>query len=91
MIGVTLLAVAGGYVGSQLKFMCERHEAAASHSMVFSEIAPTVRPEAPWPLRWFGEEAYLGINAGDNACDDEIANLKRLFPEAFIWRRGETY
>jgi hypothetical protein len=91
MIGVTVLAILFAYIGSQLKFMRERHEAAASHQEVFSWVIPAIRPEAPWPLRWFGEEAYLGIDAGNTASDDEIANLKLLFPEAVIWRGDEKH
>ena len=105
MIVVTLLAVACGYVGSQAKVARERHQAMATHRTIYPDVnlgprgemyqrwtgVPVIRPEAPWPLRWFGEQGYWGINSGDTASDDEVANLKRLFPEAEVWRDQKQY
>jgi hypothetical protein len=108
LIVVTLLAVACRYVGSQVKFLRDRHEARASHAIVYPEaeegpdgiwyfrrwglnVPMGSRPKSPWPLRWFGEEGYWGINAGETASDGEIANLKRLFPEAVVWRDQEQH
>jgi hypothetical protein len=105
MIVVTLLAAVCRYVGSQVIFLRERHEARAKHAQVYPDVysdsngnlyqhwtmAPVIRPKAPWPVRWFGEEGYWGIVAGDTASDEEIANLKQLFPEAVIWRDQEQH
>ncbi len=97
MIVVTVFCVVvGGYVGWQLKIIRERHEAVATHRTTASIIIPimgnnirplgsvTYRPKALWPLCWMGEDGYAQIDAGQMASDEEIANLKRLFPEADI-------
>ena len=100
MIGVTLLAVACGYVGWQKKIIRERRRANTTHrTRSFLDI-PTAadnwlhhyqefRPRAPWPLRWLGEDGFAIIYAKDGETDDEIANLKQLFPEAEIWREDD--
>jgi hypothetical protein len=35
-----------------------------------------------------GEEGMAGIDAPPNASDEEVARLKRLFPEAIIFQAG---
>jgi hypothetical protein len=90
MIVVTLLAVVCGYVGWPAKIVRERRDVVETHETRTSwDIRPArslSRRRAPWPLRWFGEEGFAAIYVNDNESDDEIENLKRLFPEAEIWR-----
>jgi hypothetical protein len=72
----------------------ERRIAAATHKTVaaydISYVSDTPvanhRPPAPWPLRWLGEEGFVEVDANDSETSEEIENLKRLFPEAVIWR-----
>jgi hypothetical protein len=95
MIGVTLVAVPMGYVGWQMKVIRERREAAATYQTIRgheSTVGPlrvfTIqRRPAPWPLRWMGEEGYLTIIVRKGTPADEIARLKRLFPEAVVEER----
>jgi hypothetical protein len=100
LIGVTLLAVPCAYTGWQEKIISERREVVATHGIIRSWYIPIVRydstpehplprPLAPWPLRWLGEDGFARIVAKDRETDDEVANLKRLFPEAEIWRGGK--
>ena len=49
----------------------------------------TVLIEAPWPLRWFGEDGYKAILVPYNTPADEIVRLEGLFPEASVVRQSE--
>ena len=37
---------------------------------------------APWPLNWLGEPGYWGVALKQGTSDDEVARVRRLFPEA---------
>jgi hypothetical protein len=102
MIVVTLLALTCGYAGWQAKMARERHRAVATYRAVAGyavEVdetpgaghATTTRfPEAPWPLRWFGEDGYSEIIVPQRTTADEIERLASLFPEASIQRDPEN-
>jgi hypothetical protein len=93
MFVVTLLAAACGYARWQAEIIRERHDAVETHESRTSWDVPGARSRyrrrAPWPLRWLGEKGFAAIYVNDNENDDEIENLKRLFPEAEICR-GRT-
>jgi hypothetical protein len=92
MIAVTLLAAACGYAHRQAEMIRERHDAVETHesrtSWEISGARSRYRHQAPWPLRWLGEKGFAAIYVNENERDDEIENLKRLFPEAEICRDG---
>ena len=102
MIVVTLLAVACACVSHVARIAKERREAAATYEplreifVIKSKngtdeyVSRNKHKQAPWPLRWFGEDGYGGIVVPDNTPADEIARLKRLFPEAAVIRRSEA-
>jgi hypothetical protein len=99
MIGVMLLAIPLGYVGWQARIVRERHEATAKYHRwsalpihnyqgnPFETWEP--RPNAPWPLRWLCEEGIAAMEVPSSASAEEFAYLKRLFPEAKVFLRGE--
>ncbi|HEV3415637.1 MAG TPA: hypothetical protein VG056_02440, partial [Pirellulales bacterium] len=101
LIGVTLLAVLCAYVAREVKIAKERRKAVETYEPL-REIVKTVWRggneyesrdvliEAPWPLRWFGEDGYKGVVVPDNTAADEIVRLERLFPEASVVRRSDT-
>ena len=44
---------------------------------------PRSRPDAPWPLRWLGEEGYDGVLIEiPDPSEQEVERVRRLFPEA---------
>ena len=101
LLGVTLLAVVCGYVGWQAKIVKERHKAVATYQAIAGfavEVdetrgaggATTTRfPQAPWPLRWFGEDGFSMIVVPQRTTADEIERLASLFPEATIQRDAD--
>ena len=101
MIGVTALALLLGYVCWQAKIAKERHKAVAYYQAIAGfavEVdetwgaggATTTRfPQAPWPLRWFGEDGYSMIVVPQRTTSDEIDRLASLFPEATIRRDAD--
>lgn len=92
MIVVTLLAVGGGYVRSQVKFARKRAFAAANQLMLMrSPVSDGPHdplafrgpcPLAPWPFCCFGEPGYGAVVVAKEETDEERAELVRLFPEA---------
>lgn len=105
MITVTLLAAACAYVSREVRIANERREAAEIYEPLREIVPGPVGPhqvyssvyssrvvviEAPWPLRWFGEDGYKAIRVPYNTPADEIARLERLFPEASIIRKSES-
>jgi hypothetical protein len=99
LIAFTVLAIPCAYVGWQESIIRERRAVVATHGTLMSweiprlkDIAPwqpSFRPRPPFPLRWFGEDGFAVVYAKDSETDDEIDNLKRLFPEAQIRRGGQ--
>ena len=98
LIVVTLLALACGYASWEAKIARERHKAVAAYRAVGGyavEIDETPGgghgtmtrfPQAPWPLRWFGEDGYSEILVPQGTSAGEIERLASLFPEASIRR-----
>ncbi len=39
---------------------------------------------APWPLRWLGEAAYSNILLKMGTSEDELARVRRIFPDARV-------
>jgi hypothetical protein len=101
MIVVTLLAAACAYVSHEVRIAKERREAAETYEPLREIVKKvwrgrleysvrTVLIEAPWPLRWFGEDGYKAIVVPDNTPAEEKVRLERLFPEASVVRKSAT-
>jgi hypothetical protein len=96
-ISVTALAVASAWVGHQLDWIRQRHEAKEQYGVTLSTLYvrdmrdripnPTPCPKAPWPLRWLGQDGYAEIWMRNLASDGDVRAIKLLFPEAIV-RRG---
>jgi hypothetical protein len=89
LIGVTLLAVACGYVGWQVKIVRER-EAMLKDPHFFLigyrlEVAGTI----PWLRRRLGDTDCLGIIGDEDVSDADLERYRLAFPEADIWREGD--
>jgi hypothetical protein len=95
MIGVTLLAVACGYIGSQAKFVRERNAFRAAATT----IGLTPRNVRNWPfvfednwlpddVSWLrkllGDETMLFIVVVPESSADEIREAKEIYPEARV-------
>jgi hypothetical protein len=101
MIVVTLMAAACGYVAHEARIAKERREAAEIYEPLRESVrkvwggrleysSRTVLVEAPWPLRWFGEDGYKAILVPYNTPADEIVRLEGLFPEASVVRKSAS-
>ena len=86
------------YVGSQLRIIRDRHEAAKTYKTISTleeaygpngVLKTQITNSAPWPLQWFGEEGYILIVAPNSTSDAEIARLEGLFQEANIRRDSD--
>jgi hypothetical protein len=96
MVGVTLLAVACGYVALEARIAKERREAAEIYEPLREIVTKvwggrleyssrTVLIEAPWPLRWFGEDGYKAIMCPSTHRQTKWAALRDCFqkPRSF--------
>jgi hypothetical protein len=86
------------YVGSQLRIIRDRHEAAKTYRMIPTleqsygpngALKNETTTSAPWPLRWLGEEGCILIIVPKSTSDPEVARLESLFPEANIRRDSD--
>ena len=98
MIGVTLLAVACGYVGWRAKIVTARkaslklHRLATSGSRQYSQhLLVEGDPDKPPSLlrRWLGDEQQSELEVSPFISPSELKEIITLFPEATItaeWR-----
>ena len=98
---VTVLGVFLGWLGVQLKWIRDRHEALRwldAHQVVsprdWTNWPVIYHGNPPWSLRMFGETGVgtiaLGFEAHPNDPFD-VEQLKALFPEAYVddlWTRS---
>ena len=89
MIGVTLLAVACGYVGWQAKIVRQRCASSLNYSSGFANCVKIVAcgdpTKAPNLLRrWLGDVASDAVALRPNSTTDDIRAAAELFPEAVI-------
>lgn len=63
LVMVTLAAGLVGWITSQLDWMRQRRDVVQrdGHDLHFFPGPTWYMPEAPWPIRWFGEEGRAGI------------------------------
>jgi len=90
LIVVTLLAVVCGYVAREVTTLRERRKAAETYEPLRETFVMKNRrgieeycsryklKQAPWPLRWFGEDGYEGIVVPDNTPADEITRVSEI-------------
>jgi hypothetical protein len=101
LIGVMLLAGMCAYVAHEATIVRQRHEAVNVYQVLVGysvdvddrpggKAIETRFPQAPWPLRLFGEDGYAQIIVPHPASDDEIRRLEYLFPEATIERAASN-
>jgi hypothetical protein len=96
MVGVTLLAVPCGYVGWQAKIVRERNatvkwlDTLQCRYYVFGrdpiKKSAEFEPTTTWPRRLLGDRDIFEIveSANHGFTKDELANLRQVFPEAYI-------
>ena len=93
LIVVTLLAVPMGYVGWQAKIVRERdsvREKTEAMGAVFTEhpgrgvILLHGEPPMPFPRNWLGDRHVSGIYIPPTFTEDDVALVRRVFPEAWI-------
>ncbi len=99
LIGVTLLAMACAYVGWQAKIVSERialRERIEKMGVEFTIAAgPTSlwinleRNPMPWPRNWLGDKRVGGIAIPAALTKEDIALIRRLFPEAYLYQAGD--
>jgi len=94
---VTVLGIAIGWVGVQVKWIRDRHETLQRHDSIsgplrginfstsFMQMISGPSVQAPWEIRIFGE-AGVGTIVVDSDTDRE--QLTALFPEAEFVSRG---
>ena len=78
---VTIIGVVAGWVAYQLSWIRQRRAFTYTHR-TFAGYAP--RPNAPWPLRLFGEEGFLFVFAQKSTAHTEMERARRLFPESKV-------
>jgi hypothetical protein len=96
LIGVTLLAVACGYVGWQAKIVRERRAALAElrvsprrftialeHVQGFDDDG--LDRTIPTARRWMGDQTVYRIVYKPDTTEQELSRLRRIFPEALIY------
>jgi hypothetical protein len=92
MIGVTLVAVACGYVGRQVKIVRERYSMLAqitdqkntergNYGLAPSEDSQL---QVPWIRRLLGDQAIYAIGLPITASKDYRRKVRELFPEAIV-------
>jgi hypothetical protein len=85
---VTILGVFLGWLGVQVKWIRDRHEALEwvrqhEHPMAFQAVEP--KP-MPWSLRMFGEAPtrYITIQVPKGEKAARVRELEELFPECHV-------
>ena len=86
---LTLAACALGWLGVQVQWIKDRHEArewCARRNMVAFVTAHPAHQDAPLGIRLLGEEGYDAIYLDDAREDGAygLAHFRRLFPEAKV-------
>ena len=89
MIGVTLLAVACGYVGWQAKIVRQRESernwiqkhGGVMESNITRPGQPTYRPTVSWARGLLGDSGVAAIRFGKPISDDDERRIKSVFPE----------
>jgi len=82
---VTLAACAARWVQVQMKWIHDRHAVLGGDGSDRGGFGdPAKAPDAPWPLRWFGETGCYGIAVPQGTSKEEMERVKRLFPEAKV-------
>jgi len=72
---LTMLCV---WLGVQVKWISDRHEAVRDDPDAFVDI----ETKAPWSIRLLGERGQFAIVVGSGHSEEEYSRLKSLFPEA---------
>jgi hypothetical protein len=88
LIGVTLLALAFGYVASQARIVVDRNAVLNIRVKHAYTIQPVFNPtyRVNGLLRhWLSDYPIAEFCFDDNATDEEIGEARRAFPEAAIW------
>jgi hypothetical protein len=80
---VTVLSIAFAWLGVQVQWIRDRHAFVETHDGDQVQTEDSLRPHAPGALRWFGEYGVTFID-GSRMSDDQVAEARRLFPEAII-------
>jgi len=81
---VTLMAALLAWIGVQLKWINDRHEALSKYIPKYDPSAFHVA--APWSIRVFGESGILplSITVRTDSELEQVWQLRRLFPESKI-------
>ena len=80
---MTVLGAGLGWLGVQLKWIRDRHQALEkwdNDQHVVNAYEPLSDVEAPWSLRLFGEFGVDGITVEQN----QVSEYQKLFPEAEV-------
>ena len=67
-----------------MKWIEDRHAALHEYWGDPRHDPSRARPDAPWPLRWFGEEGYDGIMLYVVHSEEDVERVRQLFPEAEV-------
>ena len=87
---VTVLTVLGYWLGYQLNWIHERHNARVGTGIGKAAIRQpdgstkwiVLTPDAPWPLGWFGEKGVKFLMLPKSTPREEVDRILALFPEA---------
>jgi hypothetical protein len=88
---VTLLAISCAYVGWQAKIVRERKTMLENPRFTLCSEVETVDGERrlPWVRRLLGDLDCGEIYAVDDVTEEELAEYRRVFPEATVRRQRE--
>ena len=99
MIVVTLLAVACAYVAWQARIVSERNALRDRIEKLGVEFNETSGPNSfwinlernpmPWPRNWLGDKRVGGIAIPAAFSKEDIALIRRVFPEAYLYQAGD--
>jgi hypothetical protein len=82
-----LLAYPGTWIRERRAAIRDGRVSAASQLILHTAGGKVINDApAPWPLRLFGEMGFVRVYVAENATEEEIAQAKKLFPEAEIKR-----
>jgi hypothetical protein len=100
LTAVTLLSVFCAYLGWQARIVNERNALRDRIEKMGAEFTYTSGPTfsilylernpMPWPRNWLGDKRAGGIDIPAAFSKDEIEHVRRVFPEAYLYRAGNA-